>query len=99
MKVSIGSKFVEGPYGGGNLFVKNLSKYLIKKGVDVVYDLRDIDIDIILIINPLKSSEMSTFNHFYDHGELSTRLHSMANDMWYDFLSYRLKGETNNSFK
>ena len=43
--------------------------------------------------------EMSTFNHFYDHGELSTRLHSMANDMWYDFLSYRLKGETNNSFK
>ena len=63
MKVSIGSKFVEGPYGGGNLFVKNLSKYLIKKGVDVVYDLSDIDIDIILIINPLKSSEMSTFNH------------------------------------
>ena len=63
MKVSIGSKFVEGPYGGGNLFVKNLSKYLIKKGVNVVYDLSDIDIDIILIINPLKSSEMSTFNH------------------------------------
>ena len=63
MKVSIGSKFVDGPYGGGNLFVKNLSKYLIKKGVDVVYDLRDIDIDIILIINPLKSSEMSTFDH------------------------------------
>jgi len=63
LKVSIGSKFVEGPYGGGNLFVKNLSKYLIKKGVDVVYDLSDVDIDIILIINPLKSSEMSTFNH------------------------------------
>ena len=63
MKVSIGSKFVDGPYGGGNLFVKNLSKYLIKNGVNVVYDLSDIDIDIILIINPLKSSEMSTFNH------------------------------------
>jgi len=63
LKVSIGSKFLDGPYGGGNLFVKNLSKYLIKNGVDVVYDLSDIDIDIILIINPLKSSEMSTFNH------------------------------------
>ena len=63
MKVSIGSKFVDGPFGGGNLFVKNLSKYLIKNGVNVVNDLSDSDIDIILIINPLKSSEMSTFNH------------------------------------
>ena len=63
MKVSIGSKFVDGPFGGGNLFVKNLSKYLIKNGVNVVNDLIDVDIDIILIINPLKSSEMSTFNH------------------------------------
>ena len=26
MKVSIGSKVVEGPYGGGNLFVKNILK-------------------------------------------------------------------------
>ena len=63
MKVSIGSKFIDGPYGGGNLFVKNLSKYLLDNNVDVVYDLNDIDIDIILIVNPLKNSEMSTFNH------------------------------------
>ena len=62
MKVSIGSKFIDGPYGGGNLFVKNLSKYLLDNNVDVVYDLNDIDIDIILIVNPLKNSEMSTFN-------------------------------------
>ena len=63
LKVSIGSKFIDGPYGGGNLFVKNLSKYLLDNNVDVVYDLNDIDIDIILIVNPLKNSEMSTFNH------------------------------------
>jgi len=63
LKVSIGSKFTDGPYGGGNLFVKNLSNYLINNNVDVVYDLSDTDIDIVLIINPLKSSEMSTFNH------------------------------------
>ena len=63
MKVSIGSKVVEGPYGGGNLFVKNLSSYLLKKGNSVVYDLKDKDIDIILIINPLKNSESGTFNH------------------------------------
>ena len=27
MKVSIGSKIFEGPWGGGNLFVKNLANY------------------------------------------------------------------------
>lgn len=63
LKVSIGYKFFDGPYGGGNLFVKNLSDYLNSKGVKVVYDLKDGDIDIILIINPLKKSEFSTFNH------------------------------------
>ena len=63
MKVSIGSKVIEGPYGGGNLFIKNLSSYLLKKGHSVVYELLDKDIDIILIINPLKNSESATFNH------------------------------------
>ena len=28
MKISIGSKIFEGPWGGGNLFVKNLAHYL-----------------------------------------------------------------------
>ena len=28
MKVSIGSNIVEGPWGWGNAFVKNLSQYL-----------------------------------------------------------------------
>ena len=63
MKVSIGSKIIEGPYGGGNLFVKNLTLYLNKTGNSVVYDLEDKDIDIVLIINPLKNSESATFDH------------------------------------
>ena len=63
MKVSIGSKIVEGPYGGGNLFVKNLALYLNRTGNSVVYDLKDKDIDIVLIINPLKHSESATFDH------------------------------------
>ena len=63
MKVSIGSRVVDGPYGGGNLFVKNLSNYLINNGDSVVYDLSDRDIDLILIINPLKNSESATFDH------------------------------------
>jgi len=64
MKISIGSKVVEGPWGGGNLFVKNLAKYLTSKGHKVIYDLCEPEIDLILLTDPrnkLKSS--STFNH------------------------------------
>ena len=51
MKVSIGSRIVEGPWGGGNLFAINLRDYLIKKGHKVVFDLAHSDIDLILLIN------------------------------------------------
>tara|TARA_B100000925_G_scaffold50842_1_gene33109 strand:- start:217 stop:1317 length:1101 start_codon:yes stop_codon:yes gene_type:complete len=64
MKVSIGSKIVKGPWGGGNLFAINLSNYLIEKGHDVVYDLTDNDIDLILLTDPRSRRESSsTFNH------------------------------------
>jgi len=45
MKVSIGSKIFEGPWGGGNLFVKNLANYLKLQNVKVIHDLYDKDID------------------------------------------------------
>ena len=63
MKVSIGAKIIDGPWGGGNLFVINLSSHLIEKGHEVVYDLIDDDIDLILLTDPRKSSESSTFTH------------------------------------
>ena len=63
MKVSIGAKIIDGPWGGGNLFVKNLSNFLISEGHNVVYDLNDIDIDIIILTDPRKSSESSTYTH------------------------------------
>lgn len=63
MKVALGSKYIEGPYGGGNTFIKNFSSYLFGKGHKVVFDLRDNDIDIILLTNPLFDSAHSTFNH------------------------------------
>ena len=47
MKVSIGAKIIDGPWGGGNLFVINLSSHLIEKGHEVVYDLIDDDKDLI----------------------------------------------------
>ena len=64
MKVSIGSKIVEGPWGGGNLFAKNLSEFLLDRGHEVVYDLSHQDIDIILLTDPRSRRESSsTFNH------------------------------------
>lgn len=63
MKVSIGAKVVDGPWGGGNLFVKNLSNYLLKYGHSVIYDLNDKEIDIILLTDPRKNSESSSFTH------------------------------------
>ena len=62
MKVAIGSKYIDGPYGGGNLFIKNIKNYLIENNHYVVFELKDKDIDIILLINPLYDSEHSTFN-------------------------------------
>ena len=64
LKVSISSKIVDGPYGGGNLFVKNLKNYLLSEGHSVVHSLKDKDIDIILIINPLLDSATFTYSHF-----------------------------------
>ena len=64
MKVSIGSRVVEGPWGGGNLFVKNLSNYLITAGHKVIYDLSEPDIDLIVLTDPRSRKEStSTYNH------------------------------------
>ena len=52
MKVSIGSKIVRGPWGGGNLFAINLSNFLLKNGHEVRYDLTEPDIDLILLTDP-----------------------------------------------
>ena len=64
MKISIGTKVVEGPFGGGNNFLKNLIIFLKDQGHDVIDHLRDDDIDIILLTNTLIYSETSTYNNF-----------------------------------
>ena len=64
MKISIGSKIVQGPWGGGNLFAINLSNFLLEKGHEVSYDLSNPDLDLILLTDPRSRSESSsTFNH------------------------------------
>ena len=64
MKISIGFKQISGPFGGGNQFLQNLEKFLKENGHTVINHLRDLDIDIILITNPLIDSETSTYNNF-----------------------------------
>ena len=63
MKVSIGTNVKDGPWGGGNLFAINLTNYLVNNHHDVVYDLKDNDIDVILLTEPRKTSESSAFTH------------------------------------
>ncbi len=64
MKISIGSKIIDGPFGGGMEFLKNLISFLENNGHTVINHLNDKDIDIILLTNPLISSETSTFDSY-----------------------------------
>jgi hypothetical protein len=52
MKVAMGSRPYDGPWGGGNRFVVALCQALSAAGHTVVYSLDDSDIDIILMIDP-----------------------------------------------
>ena len=63
MKISIGTKIKDGPWGGGNLFAINLKNYLEKNNHKVVYNLNDDDIDLILLTEPRRTSESSMFTH------------------------------------
>ena len=64
MKISIGTKIQDGPWGGGNLFAINFSEYLRNNGHEVVFNLSDDDIDIILLTEPRKTSPSSAFTNF-----------------------------------
>ena len=64
MKISVGSKIIDGPFGGGNEFLKNFINYLENIGHTVINHLNDKDIDIILLTNPLISSETSSFDSY-----------------------------------
>lgn len=69
MKVSINSKFVSGPYGGGMQFANYLRDFLKREGVDAVNDLKDTDIDIILHVNPFPhlTPEASAYSYLDAH--------------------------------
>ena len=61
MKVYISRKPVQGPWGGGNKTVTELSNKLIKEGNNVVHDLNDEDIDLIFCVDPRPNE----YGHWY----------------------------------
>ena len=61
MKISFGSQIIKGPWGGGNLFLVNLENYLLRKGHQVTFNLKDPDIDLILFTDP-RTGRGSTSN-------------------------------------
>jgi glycosyltransferase involved in cell wall biosynthesis len=52
VKVALGSRPYDGPWGGGNRFIAALAEQLSAAGHHVVHDLDDSDIDIILLTDP-----------------------------------------------
>ncbi len=52
MKIAVGSRPYDGPWGGGNRFVSSLCEALARNGHVVVHDLDDNDIDFILLTDP-----------------------------------------------
>ncbi|MDD5626966.1 MAG: hypothetical protein PHW01_03105 [Patescibacteria group bacterium] len=49
LKIAIGMNLQKGAFGGGNQFGKTLSNFLNSRGIDVVFNLADQDINLILL--------------------------------------------------
>jgi hypothetical protein len=61
IKISMGMKLQQGPWGGGNQFGRALSDFLQKKNARVSYDLQLEDLDIILLTDPRPHLKSSAF--------------------------------------
>lgn len=61
MKVAIGYRVQDGPWGGGNRFAKALAEALVARGDRVVFDLADPDIDVLLMTDPRSRSPNVSF--------------------------------------
>lgn len=64
MKIAISYKLNKGSWGGGNQFVKSLVEAADEEDHQIVYDLKDKDIDIILLTDPRSYNEEITFGSF-----------------------------------
>jgi glycosyltransferase involved in cell wall biosynthesis len=62
VRIAIGARLQEGPWGGGNQFASSLSTYLTRKGHEVGHALDRPDLDLIMLTEPRRSSASSAFN-------------------------------------
>ena len=62
MKISIGTKIKNSAWGGGNNFAKNLANYLTKNKAEVFFDLKEKNLDLILLTDPRRDSMSSNFD-------------------------------------
>lgn len=63
MKISIGMKLQTGPWGGGNRFVSSLVNHLDTLGWQVSFDLKDPELDLILLTDPRLKLASCSYNH------------------------------------
>jgi hypothetical protein len=63
VKISIGTRLQRGPYGGGNQFAAALSAHLERRNVDVSFDLKQPDLDVILLTEPRGNLPISAYSH------------------------------------
>lgn len=61
MKIALGMRSNPGPWGGGSRFIAALAEGLAKSGHSIVHDLRDRDIDVILLVDPRTRAPNVTF--------------------------------------
>ena len=62
MKIAIGYEVKKTSWGGGNQFAASLVKASRDKGFDVTFDLKEKDIDIILLTDPRSYSKTVSFD-------------------------------------
>lgn len=66
MLISINRKPLDQPWGGGNMFVKILTKALRERGHQVCFDLPP-DVDVIVMIDPRHDSQGYSAEHIYQY--------------------------------
>ena len=64
MKIAIGYELKESSWGGGNQFATSLVKASREKGYEVSFDLKEKDIDIILLTDPRSYTNTVSFGSF-----------------------------------
>lgn len=62
MKLSLGMNLHPGAWGGGNQFGHSLAEYLHHKGVEVSFDLREPDLDLIVLAEPRSNLKISAYS-------------------------------------